>query len=152
MACRPMCTSPPPTVTPAAWTTEIPGAVARPVALGCILAGIIAPILRPMPLPQPVLEIIGGWFLACLTASAGKWLGAGVLREGVYLFPESAENRQALERLADYMAKGAGTMHVVQTTASSPARRRCASATACRRAWRWRRSRSPVTSSSATSS
>lgn len=48
-------------------------------------------------------------------------LGAGVLREGVYLFPETPENRQALDRLADYMAKGAGTMHVVHTTASSPA-------------------------------
>ena len=31
-------------------------------------------------------------------------LGAGVLREGVYLFPETPGNRQALERLADYMA------------------------------------------------
>lgn len=48
-------------------------------------------------------------------------LGAGVLREGVYLFPETPENRQALDRLADYMAKGAGVMHVVRTTASSPA-------------------------------
>jgi hypothetical protein len=48
-------------------------------------------------------------------------LGAGVLREGVYLFPETPGNRQALDRLADYMAKGAGTMHVVPATASSPA-------------------------------
>ena len=48
-------------------------------------------------------------------------LGAGVLREGVYLFPETPENRQALERLADYVVKGSGMMQVVQTAASSPA-------------------------------
>jgi len=41
-------------------------------------------------------------------------LGAGVLREGVFLFPNTPENRQALERLADYLAKGGGVMHVVQ--------------------------------------
>lgn len=47
-------------------------------------------------------------------------LGAGVLREGVYLFPDTPENRHALDRLAEYLAKGAGTMQVVQATASSP--------------------------------
>jgi CRP-like cAMP-binding protein len=72
--------TPPPTVTPASWSTEIPGALARSVALVCILAGIVAPIVRPMPLPGTLLEILGGWVLACLTTSLGNWLGAGVLR------------------------------------------------------------------------
>lgn len=71
---------PPPVVPPASWTTEIPGAVARPIALIAILAGVAAPIIRPMPLPQHVLEIFGGWVLAMLTTSLGNWLGAGVLR------------------------------------------------------------------------
>lgn len=48
-------------------------------------------------------------------------LGAAVLREGVFLFPESPANRQALERVSEYVAKGSGTMHVVQAAASSPA-------------------------------
>lgn len=48
-------------------------------------------------------------------------LGAAVLREGVFLFPENADNRQALARLADYLAKAAGAMHVLQVSACSPA-------------------------------
>lgn len=73
-------TPPPPTVTPASWTTEIAGAGARPIALVAILAGIIAPIIRPMSLPQHLLEILGGWLVAMVTTSLGNWLGAGVLR------------------------------------------------------------------------
>ncbi len=48
-------------------------------------------------------------------------LGAGVLREGVFLFPESQANRQSLDRLSEYVAKGGGTMHVLEAGASTPA-------------------------------
>lgn len=48
-------------------------------------------------------------------------LGAGVLREGVFLFPDLPDNRQALERLASYLQKGGGAMHVIQAVAASPA-------------------------------
>jgi hypothetical protein len=48
-------------------------------------------------------------------------LGAGVLREGVFLFPDSPDNRQALDRLAAYLQKSAGTMHVIHALAATPA-------------------------------
>src|SRR6266850_133746 len=35
-------------------------------------------------------------------------LGAGVMREGAYLLPDTAANRQALEKLSDYIVKSAG--------------------------------------------
>lgn len=35
-------------------------------------------------------------------------LGAAVLREGVYLLPETGTTHQGLEYLADYISKGAG--------------------------------------------
>jgi nucleotide-binding universal stress UspA family protein len=47
-------------------------------------------------------------------------LGAAVMREGAYLLPESADNRRALEALADYAAKGGGTVHVLHVVAISP--------------------------------
>ena len=48
-------------------------------------------------------------------------LGAAALREGVFLFPDNAEYRQSLERLTEYLAKSAGTMHVLQVSAATPA-------------------------------
>lgn len=51
-------------------------------------------------------------------------LGAGVLREGAYLLPDSPANRQALESLADYVARGAGGAHVLQVSAASPAQQK----------------------------
>jgi hypothetical protein len=48
-------------------------------------------------------------------------LGAGVVREGAYLLPDTPSNRQSLEALAQYIAKGAGLVHVLHVTASSPA-------------------------------
>jgi hypothetical protein len=47
-------------------------------------------------------------------------LGAAVIREGAYLLPDSASNRPALESLAEYIAKTAGSAHVMQVSASSP--------------------------------
>src|SRR5919201_2359225 len=48
-------------------------------------------------------------------------LGAAVMREGAYLLPDSAANRQALEALAEYIAKSAGAAHVLQVAASTSA-------------------------------
>jgi hypothetical protein len=48
-------------------------------------------------------------------------LGAAVMREGAYLLPDTPENRRALDALADYVAKSAGTVQVLQVTAASPA-------------------------------
>ncbi len=48
-------------------------------------------------------------------------LGTAVLREGVFLFPDTPINRKALEHLAEYLAKSAGSMRVVQASTLSPA-------------------------------
>jgi hypothetical protein len=48
-------------------------------------------------------------------------LGAAVLREGAYLLPDTAPNRQSLDALADYIGNASGTAHVLGVTASSPA-------------------------------
>jgi hypothetical protein len=45
-------------------------------------------------------------------------LGAAVLREGAYILPDTAANRQALDALADYIARSAGTAHVLQVPAT----------------------------------
>jgi hypothetical protein len=48
-------------------------------------------------------------------------LGAAVIREGAYLLPDSAGNRQALDALSDYIAKAAGAAHVLRVSPSSAA-------------------------------
>lgn len=48
-------------------------------------------------------------------------LGAAVIREGAYLLPDTPANRQALDALADYVVKVAGTAHVLRVAPSSPA-------------------------------
>src|SRR3954470_1945084 len=48
-------------------------------------------------------------------------LGAAVVREGAYLLPDTPANRQALDALADYVAKSAGAAHVLQVAARSQA-------------------------------
>ena len=48
-------------------------------------------------------------------------LGAAVMREGAYLLPDTATNRQALEALGDYIGKTAGTAQVLQVNATTPA-------------------------------
>lgn len=40
-------------------------------------------------------------------------LGCAVLREGVYLLPDSTANRQGLQRLAEYVAQADGSAHVL---------------------------------------
>ncbi|MGH8732559.1 MAG: chromate resistance protein ChrB domain-containing protein [Burkholderiales bacterium] len=47
-------------------------------------------------------------------------LGAAVMREGVFLLPDTAGNRQSLETLTDYIAKIAGSASVMQVSAVSP--------------------------------
>ena len=48
-------------------------------------------------------------------------LGAAVMREGAYLLPDTATNRQALEALGDYIGKSAGSAQVLQVNATAPA-------------------------------
>jgi hypothetical protein len=48
-------------------------------------------------------------------------LGAAVMREGVFLLPDTPANRRSLEALADYIGKGAGSASVLQVNAVSPA-------------------------------
>jgi len=48
-------------------------------------------------------------------------LGAAVMREGAYLLPDNAANRQALDALAEYIARTSGTAHILQASAASPA-------------------------------
>lgn len=48
-------------------------------------------------------------------------LGAAVMREGAYLLPDNATNRQALEALAEYIAKSTGSAQVLQVSATTPA-------------------------------
>ena len=48
-------------------------------------------------------------------------LGAAVLREGAYLLPDSAANRQSLDALLDYIARIAGVGHALRVQASGAA-------------------------------
>ena len=48
-------------------------------------------------------------------------LGAAVMREGAYLLPDNPANRQALDALADYIGKSAGSAQVLQVNSASPA-------------------------------
>jgi hypothetical protein len=48
-------------------------------------------------------------------------LGAAVVREGVYLLPDTAANRNSLDTLSQYIAKSAGVAHVLQVSAASAA-------------------------------
>jgi len=47
-------------------------------------------------------------------------LGAAVMREGVYLLPDTAANRQSLEALGQYIGKTAGVAYVLQVGAAAP--------------------------------
>src|SRR6185503_19871329 len=48
-------------------------------------------------------------------------LGAAVMREGAYLLPDTAENRRALDALAEYAVKSGGAVHILHVSATSPA-------------------------------
>jgi hypothetical protein len=48
-------------------------------------------------------------------------LGAAVMREGVYLLPDTQDNRHALERLAQYVAQNAGSASVLRVDAADEA-------------------------------
>jgi hypothetical protein len=50
-------------------------------------------------------------------------LGAALLREGVYLLPDTPANRQALEALVEYIAKFSASAWVLRVKAGSPAQR-----------------------------
>ena len=46
-------------------------------------------------------------------------LGAAVMREGVYLLPDTPAGRQSLEALADYIARSAGSAELLRVSAAS---------------------------------
>lgn len=46
-------------------------------------------------------------------------LGAALMREGVYLLPDTQDNRKALERLAQYVERNAGIASVLRVEATS---------------------------------
>jgi hypothetical protein len=48
-------------------------------------------------------------------------LGAAVVREGVYLLPDTPANRSSLDTLGQYIHRTAGVAHVLQVSAASPA-------------------------------
>ena len=48
-------------------------------------------------------------------------LGTAVMREGVYVLPDTPGNRRALEALSEYIAKSAGNAQVLRVDAASPA-------------------------------
>ena len=48
-------------------------------------------------------------------------LGAAVMREGVYLLPDTPANRQALDTLAEYIVKVAGSANVMRVESPTPA-------------------------------
>lgn len=48
-------------------------------------------------------------------------LGAAVIREGVYLLPDAAGNRHALDRLAQYVSENAGVASVLRVQATNAA-------------------------------
>jgi hypothetical protein len=50
-------------------------------------------------------------------------LGAAVMREGVYVLPDTPDNRRALERLAQYVAQNAGIANVLRVEAAGEAQR-----------------------------
>src|SRR5207248_7040702 len=45
-------------------------------------------------------------------------LGAAVMREGVYVLPDTPHNRHALDALSDYIGKSAGNAQVLQVSAA----------------------------------
>jgi len=51
-------------------------------------------------------------------------LGAAVMREGVFLLPDTPANRQSLETLTDYIAKLTGSANLLQASAFAPAQHR----------------------------
>jgi hypothetical protein len=48
-------------------------------------------------------------------------LGTAVMREGVYVLPDTPDNRQALERLAQYVAQNAGSASVLRVESADAA-------------------------------
>jgi len=51
-------------------------------------------------------------------------LGAAVMREGVYVLPDTPTNRQALQALSEYLGKSSGGAQVLQVSAASAAQQR----------------------------
>jgi hypothetical protein len=84
-------------------------------------------------MPNAVPEAGQGWLVTIAQLSAEdpasrmrvlrtlESLGAAVMREGAYLLPDSADNRRALDALAEYAIKSGGAVHVLHVAAASAA-------------------------------
>jgi len=72
-------------------------------------------LIATLPVDDPAVRI-----RALRTLEA---LGAAVMREGVFLLPESAATRRALERLADYLRRNSVASHLLQVAAAADAQR-----------------------------
>jgi len=68
-------------------------------------------LIATLPLDDPAVRI-----RALRTLEA---LGAAVMREGVFLLPETAATRRGLEHLADYLRRNSVAMHLLQVAATS---------------------------------
>lgn len=85
------------------------------------------------PVPEPAATAASGWLLTIAQLPVEdpasrmrvlrtlESLGAAVMRESVYLLPDTPANRQSLEALSEYVAKIAGTASVLCVNSVSPA-------------------------------
>ena len=87
----------------------------------------------PLPLPPAKGSAPGGWLLTIAQLPTEdpasrmrvlrtlESLGAAVMREGVFLLPDTPANRQSLQTLAEYILKVAGSAHLLHVGAVTPA-------------------------------
>ena len=87
----------------------------------------------PLPLPPAEGSAPGGWLLTIAQLPTEdpasrmrvlrtlESLGAAVMREGVFLLPDTPANRQSLQTLAEYILKVAGSAHLLHVGAVTPA-------------------------------
>ena len=87
----------------------------------------------PLPLPPAKGSAPGGWLLTIAQLPTEdpssrmrvlrtlESLGAAVMREGVFLLPDTPANRQSLQTLTEYILKVAGSAHLLHVGAVTPA-------------------------------
>jgi hypothetical protein len=87
----------------------------------------------PLPMPPAEHSAASGWLLTVtqlpIEDPASRMrvlrtlesLGAAVMREGVFLLPDTPANRQSLQTLTEYILKVAGSAHLLYVGAVTPA-------------------------------
>ena len=87
----------------------------------------------PLPMPPAERSAPGGWLLTITQLPTEdpasrmrvlrtlESLGAAVMREGVFLLPDTPGNRQSLQTLIEYILKVAGSAHLLHVGAVTPA-------------------------------